>query len=80
MTQGDGMMPTTDPNALTHYLAWDFGGRQGQKCRILKAGMRTARIAFEDGFETIINRLAIRRIKETAHETRNHPDRQNDQR
>jgi hypothetical protein len=65
------MMPATDPNALTHYLAWDFDGRQGQKCRILEAGTRTARIAFEDGFVTIINRLAIRRLPD---ETRNRTD------
>jgi hypothetical protein len=60
-----GMMPTTDPNALTHYLAWDYDGRQGQKCRIVEYGWksRTARVQFEDGLEMVVNRQALRQNK-----------------
>lgn len=56
-------MQQTDPNAFPYYLYWDVAGRKGQKCRILKAGVRTAHIVFEDGFEHIVNRQAIRRIQ-----------------
>jgi hypothetical protein len=56
-------MQQTDPNAFPYYLRWNVAGRKGQKCRILKAGIRTAHIVFEDGFEQIVNRASIRQRK-----------------
>jgi hypothetical protein len=58
----DDMMQQTDPEAFPYYCYWDVAGRKGQRCRILKAGTRTAHVIFEDGFERIVNRIAIRRI------------------
>ena len=57
------MMQQTDPNAFPYYCRWDVKGRKGQKCRILKAGTKTAHVRFEDGTETIINRQAIRQLR-----------------
>ena len=58
-------MQQTDPNSFPYYLRWDVAGRKGQSCRILKAGIRTAHVLFEDGFEHIVNRASIRQRKET---------------
>lgn len=58
-------MQQTDPNAFPYYLRWDVAGRKGQNCRILKAGIRTAHVVFEDGFERIVNRASLRQRKET---------------
>lgn len=58
-------MQQTDPNSFPYFLRWDVAGRKGQSCRILKAGIRTAHVIFEDGFEHIVNRASIRQRKET---------------
>lgn len=57
------------PNAFTHYLAWDSKGRKGQRLKILKLNRRLGHLCaveFEDGFEMIVNRAAIRRLKEDS--------------
>jgi hypothetical protein len=56
-------MHQTDPNAFPYYLRWDVKGRKGQNCRILKAGVRTAHVLFEDGDDHIVNRAALRQRK-----------------
>ena len=56
-------MQQTDPSAFPYYCRWDVAGRKGQRCRILKAGTKTAHVVFEDGFSRIIDRQAIRQIK-----------------
>jgi hypothetical protein len=61
--QSSVMMQQSDPNAFPYYCRWDVAGRKGQKCRILKAGTKTAHVVFEDGFERIISRTAIRQVK-----------------
>lgn len=58
-------MQQTNPNAFPYYLTHDVAGRKGQKCRILKAGVKNAHVIFEDGFERIVNRISIRRRKGT---------------
>jgi len=67
------MMRQTDPNSFPYYCRWDLAGRKGQRCRILKAGIRTAHVVFEDGFEHILNRSAIRQVKEGS-DAANHCD------
>ena len=62
-TTRSDMMQQTDPNAFPYYCRWDVAGRKGQRCRILKAGTKTAHVVFEDGFERIIDRQAIRQAK-----------------
>jgi hypothetical protein len=57
------MMQQSDPNAFPYYCRWDVQGRKGQKCRILKAGTKTAHVLFEDGTSTIISRTAIRQLR-----------------
>jgi hypothetical protein len=58
------MMQQSDPNAFPYFLRWDVAGRKGQKCRILRAGIKTAHVIFEDGYERIIDRQAIRQVKD----------------
>ena len=58
-------MHQQDPNAFPYYLRWDVAGRKGQKCRILKAGVRTAHVIFEDGGDRIVNRASLRQRKGT---------------
>lgn len=50
------------PNPLTHYLYWDRAGRKGQRCRIVESGAISVTIEFADGFRTITDQRAIRRI------------------
>jgi hypothetical protein len=57
-------MQQTDPNAFPYYLRWDVKGHKGHYCRILKAGVRTAHVLFEDGDDHIVNRASLRRRKE----------------
>jgi hypothetical protein len=52
-----------EPNAFPHVLRWDRMGRRGQICRIVKLRGPLAQIEFEDGFRTVINRLAVVRGK-----------------
>jgi hypothetical protein len=55
--------PSTQPGAepFGYQLVWDRLGRKGQRCRVLKMSRTLVRVQFEDGFETTMNRQAIRR-------------------
>lgn len=60
-----GPNPTTHegPTPFPYVLVWDRLGRKGKRVRILRQTTRTAHIQFEDdGFTTVINRQALRRI------------------
>jgi hypothetical protein len=50
------------PIPFPYVLVWDRLGRKGQAVRILRQSAKTAQIKFEDGFTTVINRQALRRI------------------
>jgi hypothetical protein len=58
-----GPNPTAEdqPTPYPYTLAWDREGRKGQRCKVIKTTLKTALIRFEDGHETVINRMAIRR-------------------
>lgn len=44
-----------------HVLYWDVLGRKGQRCKIIKPGLKIALVEFEDGFRHTVNRMAIRK-------------------
>jgi hypothetical protein len=50
-----------EPNPFPHFLAWDREGRRGQRCKVLRTTPKMAMIEFDDGFQLVVNRLAIRR-------------------
>ena len=52
------------PTPYPYTFAWDRDGRKGQRCAILKTTTRTALIRFADGFETVVNRMAVRRYEQ----------------
>ena len=58
-----GPNPTAEdhPTPYPYTLAWDREGRKGQRCKVVKTTLKTCLIRFEDGFETVVNRMAIRR-------------------
>ena len=50
------------PNPFPYVLFWnDKLGRKGQRCRILKPGLKVLLVEFEDGFKHTVNRLSVRR-------------------
>ena len=51
-----------EPTPFPYVLFWDRLGRKGQACKILRQTKQTAQIRFNDGFTTVINRQALRRI------------------
>jgi hypothetical protein len=58
-----GTNPTpAEPTPFPFYLYWDKLGRKGQRCQVQRLTTRTVRVRFEDGFESVLNRSAIRRI------------------
>lgn len=72
--QFDGMLKTAmkrlgpnpqtaePPTPFPYVLVWDRLGRKGQRVKITRQSAKTAQIKFEDGFTTVINRQALRRI------------------
>jgi hypothetical protein len=59
--------PAARPNAFTHYLYRSIKGRKGQRVRVLKLNANLQRyilIGFEDGTEMVVDRQAIRRLRE----------------
>lgn len=68
MRLGEPATPA-EPEPFRHVLRWDLLNRKGQHCRILKQRGPLAQIEFEtDGFKTWINRSAIVRRRESAHD------------
>ena len=63
-------MPSDSVKTLTtefpYYYAWNRMGRKGQRCAVLvrAKAMNSCLVRFEDGFEAITSRNAIRKIKE----------------
>ncbi len=57
---------TTLVSSFPYYYAWDRMGRKGQRCAVLVRArtMNSCLVRFEDGFEAITSRNAIRKIKE----------------
>jgi hypothetical protein len=49
-----------DPNPFPYVLYWNKLGRKGQRCSIVVANSQTCRVRFEDNFEAVLNRQAIR--------------------
>jgi hypothetical protein len=55
--------PTVEtPTPFPYVLVWDRLGRKGQRVTIIRQSTKTAQIKFEDGFTTVINRQALRRV------------------
>ena len=59
-----GPNPQADeqPIPFPYVLHWDRLGRKGQRVSIIRQSHQTAQVRFEDGFTTVINRQALRRI------------------
>jgi hypothetical protein len=59
-----GPNPQADvpPIPFPYVLCWDRLGRKGQRVEIIRQSTQTAQVRFEDGFITILNRQALRRI------------------
>jgi hypothetical protein len=59
-----GPNPQVDaaPIPFPYVLVWDRLGRKGQRVKIIRQSLRTAQIRFEDGFTTVIDRKALRRV------------------
>jgi hypothetical protein len=60
-----GPNPQADAAPIPLYpyvLCWDRLGRKGQRVTIIRQSTQTAQVRFEDGFTTVINRQALRRI------------------
>jgi len=73
MRLGESATPA-EPEPFRHVLRWETLNRKGQHCRILKTGGPLAKIEFEDGFQTWINRQAIvRRESYESSKTHSHP-------
>jgi hypothetical protein len=51
-----------EPTPFPYVLAWDRLGRKGQRVTIIRQSIKTAQIRFEDGFTTVIDRKALRRV------------------
>jgi hypothetical protein len=62
MRLGDKATPE-EPNAFRHVLRHGINERKGQRCRILHCSGQIARIEFEDGHKTYVNRYCIVRAK-----------------
>ena len=62
MRLGTNPATAAKPIPYPYYLAWDKLGRKGQRCKIIRQTTRTAQVQFEDGFTSVLNRQAIRRI------------------
>lgn len=54
-----------------YYYAWNRMGRKGQRCAVLirAKAMNSCLVRFEDGFEAVISRNAIRKVKKSGFST-----------
>jgi predicted nucleic acid-binding Zn ribbon protein len=52
----------TDATPFPYVLHWRIMDRKGQRCRVDRQGVKTYLIEFEDGFKTLVDKKAIRRI------------------
>ena len=52
-----------------YYYAWNRMGRKGQRCAVLIRAktMNSCLVRFEDGFEAVTSRNAIRKVKDSDH-------------
>jgi hypothetical protein len=63
MRIGPNPQPHEQPTPYPYVLVWDRLGRKGQRVAIIRQSTKTAQIKFEvDGFTTVINRQALRRV------------------
>jgi hypothetical protein len=62
MKLGPNPQVAPQPIPFPYVLCWDRLGRKGQRVAIIRQSTQTAQIKFEDGFTTVINRQALRRI------------------
>lgn len=54
-------------SAFCYTYFWKRMGRKGQRCRVIVRGkMNSAWIQFEDGFEAVTSRNALRKVKPPA--------------
>lgn len=52
------------PESYPYVYAWDRMGRKGQRCAVLVRGkMNSCAVEFEDGFQAVTSRNAIRKAK-----------------
>jgi len=60
----DDANPDRTHKPFPHTLFWDVLGRKGQRCLVIKPGRLTSKVQvkFEDGFQAIVDRRAIRRL------------------
>jgi hypothetical protein len=59
------MKPLRNPERPVYIYAWERMGRKGQRCIVLARGkMNSCWVRFEDGFEAVTIRNALRRAKE----------------
>jgi hypothetical protein len=59
---GPNPQTVAPPIPFPYTLVWDRLGRKGQRVAIIRQSTKTAQIKFEDGFTTVINRQALRRV------------------
>lgn len=51
-------------HTFPYNYAWNRMGRKGQRCRVIARGkMNSCRVEFEDGFQAITSRNALRKVK-----------------
>jgi hypothetical protein len=50
------------PTPFPYVLVWDRLGRKGQRVKIIRQSIKTAQVRFEDGFTSVIDRKALRRV------------------
>jgi hypothetical protein len=62
MKLGPNSPTASQPTPFPYRLVWDRLGRKGQRANIVRQSTKTAQVRFEDGFETVIDRKALRRI------------------
>lgn len=60
----DEANPDRTHNPFPHVVFWDVLGRKGQRCQVIKPTRLASKVQvkFEDGFEAVIDRRAIRRL------------------
>jgi hypothetical protein len=63
MRLGPNPHTVAPPIPFPYVLVWDRLGRKGQRVKIIRQSTNTAQIEFEDGFQSVINRSAVRRAK-----------------
>lgn len=61
--KAEGVPSENECRCFPHVLHWNWArlGRKGQRCRILRNEGTRIHVEFEDGFNTIMDRRALRR-------------------